>query len=97
MGILDKVKLILGISDKDSLLTMLIDDCKSEVLDYCNLVVYDIKFDSTVTKMVVQNYNKSRIQGIASESFSGVSQSYINGYTADVIAILNKNRRMRFL
>jgi len=97
MEILDKVKLILGISDKDVLLTLLIGDCKSEVLDYCNLIAYDTKLDSTVVKMVVQNYNKSKIQGISSESFSGVSQSYINGYTSDVIAILNKNRKVKFL
>lgn len=99
MEILDKVKLILDISDynKDELIEMLIDDCKAEVLDYCNLTVYDVKLDSTIVKMVIQNYNKGITQGISTESFSGVSQAYINGYTADVISMLNKNRRMRFL
>ena len=40
MEILEKIKLILNIAtldvSKDELLTMLIDDAKTEVVDYCN-------------------------------------------------------------
>ena len=100
MEILDKVKLILFPTEdytKDELLTMLIDDAKIEAVDYCNLSIYDVKLDSTLVKMVIQTYNKSITQGIASESFSGVSESYINGYTSDVISLLNKNRKVKFL
>ena len=101
MEILEKIKLILNIAtldvSKDELLTMLIDDAKTEVVDYCNLSIYDVKLDSTLVKMVIQTYNKSITQGIASESFSGVSESYINGYTADVISLLNKNRKVKFI
>ena len=100
MEILDKVKLILFPTEnytKDEILTMLIEDAKVEAIDYCNLLEYNIKLDSTIVKMVIQNYNKSITQGIASESFSGVSESYINGYTSDVISLLNKNRKVKFL
>lgn len=100
MEILEKIKLILFPTEnytKDELLTMLIDDAKIEAVDYCNLSIYDVKLDSTLVKMVIQNYNKSITQGIASESFSGVSESYINGYTSDVISLLNKNRKVKFI
>ena len=100
MEILEKIKLILFPTEnytKDNVLTMLIDDAKIEAVDYCNLSIYDVKLDSTLVKMVIQTYNKSIAQGIASESFSGVSESYINGYSADVIAMLNKNRKVKFI
>ena len=96
-----KVKLLLGIAandaTKDNLLTMLIDDAVVEVIDYCNLKQYNTNLDSTVVKMVTQNYNKISNQGIASQSYSGVSETYVDGYSADVMAQLNKNRRVKFL
>ena len=99
MEILEKIKLMLGLADttKDVLLAMLAEDAKTEAVDYCNLSIYDVKLDSTLVKMVIQTYNKSITQGIATESFSGVSESYINGYTIDVIAMLNKNRKVKFI
>ena len=100
MEILEKIKLILfptGDYTKDDVLTMLIEDAKIEAVDYCNLSIYDVKLDSTIVKMAIQNYNKSITQGIATESFSGVSESYVNGYSTDVIIMLNKNRKVRML
>ena len=99
MIMLERIKLMLGLADttKDVLLAMLAEDAIVEVTDYCNMAIYDVKLDSTVAKMVIQNYNKISIQGISSESFSGVSESYVNGYTIDVMNVLNKNRRVRFL
>lgn len=96
-----KVKLLLDIAaddaTKDNLLTMLIDDAVVEVIDYCNLKEYNTNLDSTVVKMATQNYNKISSQGIASQSYSGVSETYVDGYSADVMAQLNKNRRVKFL
>ena len=99
MIMLERIKLMLGLADttKDVLLAMLAEDAIVEVTDYCNMAIYDVKLDSTVAKMVIQNYNRISIQGISSESFSGVSESYVNGYTIDVMNVLNKNRRVRFL
>ena len=95
MEILEKVNLLLDSPNKDELLQMLIEDAQTESTDYCNLSAYSTKLDQVVVKMVIQNYNKARTQGIVSESFSGVSQSYINGYSADVIVMLNKNRKLK--
>jgi len=99
MLMLERIKLMLGLADttKDSLIAMLAEDAIVEVTDYCNMAVYDVKLDSTVAKMVIQNYNRVKVQGISSQSFSGVSESYVNGYTIDIMNVLNKNRRVRFL
>jgi len=101
MEMLAKIKLMLGIATldatKDALIAMLVADAIVEVTDYCNMIIYDVKLDSIVAKMVIQNYNKISVQGISSESFSGVSESYVNGYTVDIMNVLNKNRRVRCL
>lgn len=95
------LKVVLGIdlmdTSKDELLDYLIEDAINEVISYCNLRSYDEKLNSIVIKMASQNYNKAKIQGITSQSYSGVSESYTDGYTVDVIAQLNKNRRVKFL
>ena len=95
MEILEKVNLLLDNPNKDELLQMLIEDAQTESTDYCNLSAYSTKLDPTIVKMVIQNYNKGRVQGILSESFSGVSESYINGYSNDVYIMLNKNRKLK--
>ena len=97
MELLNKVNLLLGTTDKDDVLTMLIEDAKDEAMNYCNLIAYNVKLEPTIIKMVVQNYNKGRIQGIISESYSGVTQAYSDGYTKDIYIMLNKNRKLKTL
>lgn len=96
-----KIKLLLGIAlndiTKDNLLTMLIDDAIEEVINYCNLKQYNTNLDSIVVKMVTQNYGKISNQGLSSQSYSDVSETYVDGYSADLVAQLNKNRRVKFL
>lgn len=34
-------------------------------------------------------------EGLASQGFSGVSEGYIDGYPADIIAVLNRKRKIK--
>jgi hypothetical protein len=36
-------------------------------------------------------------EGLASQGYSGVSESYINDYPADIKAILNRKRRLKVI
>lgn len=93
---LSKVKIMLGITDttKDDLISLLIDLAKEEATSFCNLSEYAEELDSIVIRMVVQNYNKNGNEGIASASYSGVSESYLDNYSQDVIKSLKKHRRL---
>jgi len=97
--LLAKVKLMLSIADtsKDSLFDSFIDDAKEEVVNYCGLTEYNTKFNSTVVKMVLHNYTKLNTQGISSQSYSGVTENYIDGYSIDILSVLNANRRVKFI
>jgi len=94
---LDKIKLLLNISndDKDDLLVTLISMCKDYATDYCNLEEYDQKLDSAVIEMVIERYNRIGSEGIISATSSGIKEEYKDGYSAPVIRKLQKNRKVK--
>ncbi len=98
---LNNIKLLLGMGlsnvEKDTLLELLITNAKEEATSFCGLDIYDAKLDSTVLKMVVQTYRKMGAEGITSQSYSDVSESHIDGYSDDVMRILKRYRKVRFL
>ena len=48
-------------------------------------------------RIAVIMLNKMNSEGISSESFNGTSVSYIDGLPDDIIAALNKKRKVKFL
>jgi len=96
---LEKIKILLGLSEedesKDDLLNTLISLCKDEAIDYCNLDEYSSKLDSAVIAMVIERYNKIGTEGITSVSTSGINESYTDFYSEPVKMKLIKNRKIR--
>ena len=93
---LEKIKLLLGISDednsKDDLLELLISNAKDYAVSFCGYDEYNSQFDIIVMKMVVEDYNRLGSEGISSKSFNGISESYVEDYSA---GILNSLRRWK--
>jgi len=96
---LSRVKILLGLSDdsQDALLNILMEDAISEALVYSDMDVYDKKLDNVVSRMIVIKYNSQGQDGILSQNYSGASESYTNGYPADILEILGGYRKARFL
>lgn len=100
---LDKLMVLLGISandGKEELLELLIKNAKTFATLYCNLPEYSSDMDFIIMKMVVEDYNKIGSEGLESKSFSGVSENYIDGYSAGVLSQLkmfSKKSGIRFL
>ena len=95
---LNKIKLLLGLAgnEKDDLLQLLSDMAVDEVKDYCN--IDDISgLENTIIQMVIIKYNLIGHEGLASESYSGASYSYITDYPGNIVTALNKYRRLRVL
>jgi hypothetical protein len=36
-------------------------------------------------------------EGLASQAYSGVSENYIDGYPAEILAVLNRKRKIKVL
>ena len=46
-------------------------------------------------RIAVIKLNRTNTEGLAAQSFSGVSESYIDGYPADILAVLNRKRKIK--
>ena len=94
---LDNIKIRLGdaaANYKDELINLYIEDAKNEVQSYCNREL-DNELNSCVEKIVVIKLNRINTEGLASQSYSGSSESYIDGYPADILAVLNRKRKIK--
>lgn len=66
----------------------------AEVEDYCNREI-DYSLEIIVVRIAVIKLNRLNSEGLASQSYSGVNESYINGYPADILAVLNRKRKIK--
>lgn len=99
MTIIEKIQAILGPTGmggrKLSTLSALVEICKEEATDYCNLDEYTEKLDNAVVQMVLERYNRINNEGIDSTNASGIHETFHDGYTASTTKMLQKHRRMK--
>lgn len=93
MTILEKVQSLTGSTNK--VLETLVDMCKDEATQYCNLEIYTERLDNAVVQMVVERFNRLNNEGVESTSASSISEKFINGYSQSTISMLNKNRKIK--
>ena len=94
---LDKIKLLLGITDdtKDEMLLVMINMAKNYAVVYCNLYEYDSKLDSIVIEMVIERYNRVGTEGVREITSSGTKETYISGYSTNIMRQLMKYRKVK--
>ena len=98
MDIIEKAKIILGIdSEKDDLLKVLYAGTVEEFLDYTNRQDIPTGAESVLLNMLVVQYNRLGTQGLNSQSYSGVSEAYIDGYPQSIIKQLNRYRKLKMV
>lgn len=84
---LENIILLIGDAavGQDDLLTLLIKNAKSYAVQYCGLDSYSSSLDSIIMKMVCEDFNKRGSEGLGSKSFSGISESYVDGYSQGIL------------
>jgi Phage QLRG family, putative DNA packaging. len=78
----------------DAKLQAIIDDVTLEVLADTNQAELNAQLESAVISLSVIAVNQFGVEGLASESYSGVSTSYLDTMPPRVASILNANRRL---
>lgn len=68
----------------------------SEIEIYCNREI-DQSLVYTAARIVVLRLLRLGTDGLSSQSYSGISESFIDGLPADIQAILNQKRKVRFI
>lgn len=68
----------------------------AEVEDYCHREL-DYSLQLIAERIAIIKLNRIGTEGLNSMSVSGMSENYINGYPADIIATLNSKRKIRVM
>lgn len=95
--VLEDIKTMLGdAADNytDEQINLCIKRSTAEVEGYCNRKL-DAELEACVQEIAVIKLNRINSEGIASQSYSGVSESYIDGYPSHIQKILNKKRKIK--
>ena len=96
---IDEIKVMLGEASEnfaDAQIGLALKHALAEVEAYCKRKV-DYELQICAEKIAVIKLNRMNTEGLASQSYSGVSESYIDGYPADVQAVLDRKRKITVL
>lgn len=94
---LEEIKLLLGeaaANYTDAQISLCFKMALAEVEDYCRRDA-DTVMEMLAQRIAVIKLNRLNTEGLASQGFSGVSESYIDGYPADIVAVLNRKRKIK--
>ena len=95
----EEIRLLLGdaaANYSDAQISLCLKMALSEVQAYCNREL-DLELEIIAQRIAIIKLNKLNAEGLSSQSYSGVSESYIDGYPADIMAVLKRKRRMKVL
>lgn len=68
----------------------------AEVEAYCNREA-DSVLELAAESIAVIKLNRLNTEGLASQSYSGVSESYIDGYPQEIKTLLNSKRKIKVI
>ena len=94
---IEEIKILLGNAVdnySEALIGLCAKQALAEVEAYCNRTA-DYELECVAVKIAILKLNRINTEGLASQSYSGVSETYIDGYPADILAILNRKRKIR--
>jgi hypothetical protein len=96
---IEEIKIMLGEAANnfnDAQISLCLKWAMAEVKAYCNRDL-DIELEMVAQKIAIIKLNRLNTEGLLSQSFSGVNESYIDGYPADILTVLNRKRKMKIL
>lgn len=94
---LEDIKIMLGDSASnynDNLINLCIKQSKAEIEMYCNRVL-DAELETIAEKITIIKLNRLNTEGLNSQAFSGINENYIDGYPAEILAVLNRKRKLK--
>lgn len=96
---IEELKVLLGEAASnftDAQIGLCVKLALAEVEGYCNRQV-DTELELAVLMIAKIKLNRMNTEGLAGQSFSGVSENYIDGYPADIQALLDRKRKIKVI
>lgn len=66
----------------------------AEVEGYCGRTL-DYELEAAACEIAIIKLNRLNTEGLSSQSYSGINESYIDGYPAEIKAVLNRKRKIK--
>ena len=96
---LEEIKLLLGeaaANYSDAQISLAYKIALNGVEEYCKRDA-DIALELIAEQIAVIKLNRMGTEGLASQAYSGVSESFIDGYPDEIKAVLNRKRKVKFI
>lgn len=96
---LEEIKLLLGEAAQnytDAQINLCYKLALSEVEEYCNREA-DTALELAAERIAVIKLQRLNTEGLAAQGFSGISETYLDGYPADILALLNRKRKIKVI
>lgn len=94
---LEEIKILLG-EAADNFTDAQINLCYklalAEVEEYCNREA-DAALELIAERIAIIKLNRINTEGLTSQSFSGISENYLDGYPQEILAVLNRKRKIK--
>ena len=94
---IEEIKLLLGdaaANYTDAHISLAYKMALAEVEAYCRRDA-DTTLELMAQKIAVIKLNRVNTEGLQSMSLSGVNESYLDGYPAEIVAVLNSKRKLK--
>lgn len=96
---IEEIKLLLGEAASnysDAQISLCLKMALAEVEAYCNRTA-DAELEMVAQKVAIIKLNRMNTEGLLSQAYSGISENYIDGYPAEILAVLNRKRKIKVL
>lgn len=96
---IDEIKVMLGDAAgnyTDAQIGLALKMAIAEVEDYCRRDL-DSSLELIAERIAIIKLNRMGTEGLVGLGLSGVSESYIDGYPADILATMNAKRRIKVM
>lgn len=96
---IEEIKLLLGDTAEsftDEQIGLCLKWALAEVEAYCGRQL-DYELEVIAERIAIIKLNRINSEGLLSQSYSGVSETYVEGYPADILAVLNRKRKLKVL
>lgn len=96
---LEEIRLLLGAAAanySDAQISLCYKMALAEVEDYCGREA-DATLELMAQRIAVIKLNRIGTEGLSAQSFSGVSETFLAGYPDDIVAVLNRKRKLKVI
>lgn len=96
---IDEIKILLGDAASnytEAQINLAYRIALTEVEDYCGREA-DAALELAAEQIAVIKLNRMGSEGLAAQSYSGVSENYVDGYPAHIQSLLDRKRKVKVI